>query len=197
MANKFVAGIIGILLIIAAIGGLVFLFNKIEPSLSSTDSTTAITTDVPVTNIPSTNSPSTSAPSTSAPDDNIDKIVYASGVTAGYSVVNDYTYFFFFFDNDSSKRVFWKASNLQDESNYDIKPYGDYDLFIASSYDGVDWELDEYDFHEFSVASGYRLYVSYTRIFNCKNPDYVLEDLKQNVFSNENYFNWRIENAAG
>ena len=192
MKNKLIAGIIGMILIVAAVAGFALLLDKTNSMFPEE------TTTVDSTIEPDTTTPTTSAPTTSGPIvDNTSSIVYDLEKTIGYSVVNDYTYFFFFYDNDASDTVFWKAPNINEKSDHHIKPYADYDLYIASSYDGLDWELDEYDFHDFHVRSGDRLFVSYTRIYNCKNPDFILEDLKQNVFSNDYYFDWYVDYAAG
>ena len=176
------------LLIVAVVGAFLFLFNEIDPSvLDETE-----TTEAPVTSVPSTSTPSTSAPSGQ------DNIHYAIDAKAGYVVVNDYTYFFSYYDNQYSSTVFWKSHNNGEEvSNWDIKPYSNYELYIASSYDGLKWELDEYDFHDFPVRAGERFFISYTRIKNCSNPDYVLQDLVQNVFTNHSYFHFFTGSAAG
>ena len=196
MTKTIIAGVIGLILIATALVGFSMLFDKVEAYLPEVED---VTTEE-VTNKPSggsdTSKPSGGA-STTEPSGTDSNIVYANGIKVGYSVVNEYTYFFAYYDNYSTDGVFWKASNLQEPDTHNIKPYGNYSLYIAESKDGVNWELDEYDYHDFYVGPGKRLFVSYTRIKNCSNPDYVLEDLKQNVFNDPYYFYWKIDNAAG
>ena len=206
MTKTIITGIIGLILIVAVIGGFIFLFDKVDTDFLDGDGVTTEavvkdpTTSAPTTSAPTTSAPTTSAPSTSAPGGDSDlNIVYATGAKAGYVEINDYTYFFHYYDNTTSKTVFWKShNNGEDVSDWDIKPYSSkYDLFIATSYDGEEWILDEYEFHDFPVRPGERCYISYTRVKDCTNPDYVLEELVQNVFTNSYYFNWRIDEAAG
>ena len=188
MKKTIIAGIIGLILIAAAIAGFGMLFDKVEAYLPELEDVS--TEDV--TNKPSGGS-STTEPSTSVPSDEIpDFVVYGD---VGYSIVNGYTYFFVSYTNGSEKTLYW---NCHDSSGNDgVKPFGIYEPYVALSTDGYIWALDEYTVHEFAVNPEKTIYVSYTRVKNCSDPEAVLEELSDYVFYNEYYFDWSVQDTPG
>ena len=203
MKKTILIGIVGLLVIVAGLASFMILFEKVDPSLPGDDVTTEEVTNKPSsgnnssaeTNKPSggSSSSSTTAPSTSAPsDEDSDFVVYGD---VGYSTVNGYTYFFVSYTNGTTEARYWNCHDS--EGNDGVKPYGIYEPYVAYSYDGETWKLDEYTVHQFTVIPEKTIYVSYTRVKNCSNPEAVLEELSDYVLYNDYYFNWDVLEDAG
>ena len=186
MKKTLIVGIIGLALILAAVGGFLFLFNEVSPTLPGEETDT---TDV-VTSKPSNPSEPSGGSSNSGDSGNVNDTIHLddSG-NFGYAVVNGFTYFFQKVYNGGGTTLYWNSSEGQ------IKQYGDYDLYIAFSTKALDWELDEYEIHAIPLKKQSTTYISYTRIYNCANPGYVLEDLKQHVFGNPEFIRYQIDYA--
>jgi hypothetical protein len=209
MKNNIILSIIAILLVVAAIVGIVALYRNVDSAFDTvkTDETTSSTGTSG--NKPDTEkSPSettdssveTSKPSTDYVSDDF----YINEQTqTGYRTIGNITYFFKIIepfynpDYNACNRCVWIKKN-------DIKAYSSYEVNLEYSHDSIQWDSctddlswDDYGFQEFIKDDKSVLYVSYTQIANCTNRAYVLSDLNANVFYDSSIFNYEVIWAAG
>ena len=132
-------------------------------------------------------------------------VVYVDSNGYGYSTVDGITYFFkkltvpeedvdFMMKEPDYYNIFYDYRN--------VVSYFSYNVVVSWSYDGIIWndfsgwvanDDPNYDaafMGEIAPLSSEYLsvYVSYTYISNCTNPEFVLDDLKLNVFTVEGMF---------
>ena len=214
--GSFLWSLVSILLVIAAVVGMVVMVDKIGDEFEKAEENQSDIADKTPSGdkMPSGDSGSNSGSDSdnngsSGDGEQIDPELnyYINQTTnTGYVVQGDKTIFFKriypeMINNSAGVKV--ESSCIKIGPNY-MKQYSSYSLYLAKSSDFVLWEdvvfIPEYgeDWPDwiFFSDSGY-LCVSYTSITNCNTPNLVLEDLNQNVFFNEEYFRVVHDTAAG
>ena len=195
--------IVALVLVGAALFGMVALYRNIDDAFNSDETTVATDTNG---NVVETEKP---APETSKPSENtgnnfVSDDFYIDEVNqTGYRTIGNVTYFFKVIKPVynptymSCNRCVWIKNNA-------IYPYSFYEVSLMYSHDSFQWiscsdksSWYDYGFQEFIKDDKSVLYVTYTQIVNCTNRAYVLSDLNANVFSDSSIFDYDVIWAAG
>lgn len=118
--------------------------------------------------------------------------IFAKEGAAGYKKIDNITYFYVAYDFPS----------VYDNLQYSFNAYGSYEVIPRYSYNLTSWNLIVDDVDEGVSTLGRpsapgMIYISYCSISNCSDPDSVLLDLKNNVFSNSAYYSVLLTEASG
>ena len=202
MKNNIILSIIALLLVAAAVVGMVALYRNIDDVFETdkTDETTSVTETTGNTVNTDNSSPETSKPSTDYVSDDF----YIDEVNqTGYRTIGNVTYFFKVIKPvynptyQSYNRCVWIENNA-------VFPYASYEVNLQYSFDSLQWSSclddgswDDYGFQEFIPSNDGVMYVTYTEISNCTNRAYVLSDLNANVFFDTSVFKYEVVHAAG
>ncbi len=202
MKKNTILSLTSLLLIVAAIIGVVVLVRKIDESFDSFDKSEDSDTTQD-NNLPSDSlGNSSGAVDSSAPSDssgssvNADKFYIDEASMTGFSTVGGVTYFFKVIAPDLDGNSYCLISDRN------VKAYSSYEVNLKYSYDGVSWN-SPYRYNEGEINSYFEIdiypkcYLSYTSVIGCTDPFYVLEDLKQNVFTDTDMFRYTLKDAAG
>ena len=182
---------ISLLLIIAAFAGIFVLTKSVDESFKEAmDSATEKGTG----DGSETETGGGASDTDTSGESNSDFYINTSTQT-GYRTVAGVTYFF---------KVISAAKQSDGSYRYVVvypshfHSYSGYELCVAWSDDSITFGNRANSDSAFSYAVINEVgYLSYTAISNCANPDYVLEELNQNVFFDEDMFSYSIADAAG
>ncbi len=203
-AFTIIMSIISLLLIIGAIVGTVALVRNIndvfkeEPAVTEKPGDTNAGNDTNTGGNTNTGTDTMAKPATMK----IDEVNQT-----GYATVSGVTYFFKIINKSSTESYFTVLYK-------NIQPYSSYLTYKTCSSCGqnlpklyVSWDLTSWQMPSYEYCNGGNsyfegncntpIYVAYCFISGCTNPDLVLEDLNQNVFSNESMFKYNLVNAFG
>lgn len=185
-------------ILILALGVSMFAIIKSgDKLLSNLDSYLGITTAPGTSVVPGTsgNSGTSGMPQQTTKDPYIvtepsaDIHMYDGGT--GWTTVGDITYFFRKYSFEYGEYKCFVIKSVAD--------YEDYSGVIRHSQNGIDWEISvPNDMNQITINPYmYQVvYVSYTCIQNCSNPEQVARDLS-GLYYNTNYFDIDFYNAVG
>ncbi|MBQ8141066.1 MAG: hypothetical protein IJ038_05160 [Clostridia bacterium] len=166
-----------VLLLVLSLGCVIFV--AVDNDILSGEETTALaeTTD---------GSGEASSSATTAGD-----YSYVEVGSGGYKTIDGTTYFFVKYEIPDPTNV-----NI----NFNIVDYGNYEAVLRYSYNLTNWYIVEEDvegFAELPDTTSEYLYVSYCAVTNCADPEAVLLDLRENVFTNDAYYSVIVSDVSG
>lgn len=191
--NNIVLSIIAILLVAAAVVGIVALYRNIDEIFDTGEEEI---TKVPVESTGNTANAGTS--STDTDDDFVYGDFYVDKVNmTGFHTYSDAS------DPSVSVTTFFKVFECicEDSSSNcvltikkeDIEAVEEYGLYLKFSYDGKTWQDVSYEEGVYTAIipndTGV-LYIGYLHKPNCTDPAYVLSDLNANFFTDPNLFKY-------
>ena len=195
MKQNIILSIVALLLIAGAVVGMIALVKGIENTFSSISKDSEKVTDTEKVPADTSSGDSSGGSSSSGSSGTTENSFYLNTDTmTGYHTISGVTYFF-------KKYTPIDGQNYISLYRQDIKSYGDFTVDVRYSYDAVSWfnfdwwGVSSGDLGQTSVGNG--IYVLYTSVSGCTNPDIILEDLNQNVFFEESVFKVSRVGAIG
>lgn len=186
MKKNIIVSIIALVLVAAAIVGMVALYRNIDEVFETDETTSTIQT--------SGNAANTEKP---APDLEVD--FYIDDVNmSGWYTYSDAA------DPSLSVTTFFKvfecvcggsSSCVLTINKEDVEAVQEYNLYLKISYDGKTWYDVSYEdgvFQQIIPNDTGILYVGYLHIVNCESRAYVLSDLNANFFTDKNLFKYEL-----
>ena len=203
----FLLSLISILLIVAAIVGMVVMVKNIDGVFKEESNKTNSGSKDDTNN--STDKDNTGSGSQGEDDDEVLKTDYylneATGT--GYCVIGNTTYFFMKVEDYYADYTF--GSGVTEEVHYqyfsigynNVKKFSAYEVNLMYSFDLIDWFKIDETTNGNGIYSNQLLdehiYICYTTMVGCNSPGTVLEDLNQNVFCNPFYFQYNLDFGIG
>ncbi len=184
---------ISILLIVAAIVGMVVMVKNIDGVFKEESNTTNSGSKDDTNN--STDKDNTGSGSQGEDDDEVLKTDYylneATGT--GYFVEGNVTYFF---KKIQMEKAVLNITNIAKYSSYSLVSKWSLDLNIWENINFVKEDNSSLGYQIYEPDAEYG-YLCYTTMTDCNTPLLVLEDLNQNVFFNEAYLEYNFVDALG
>lgn len=204
MKNNIIVSIIALLLVAAAIVGMVALYRNVDSAFDTdkTDETSSGSETSGSTSNTEKPSPETTKPSSDYVSDDF----YIDEVNqTGYRTIGNITYFFKVIKpvynptyQDYNCCVYIKENGLNSYASYEVIPEYSHDSLLWENFSHrIEPNVSDFDFQEFILSDDGVMYISYTHIANCTDRAYVLSDLNANVFSNSSLFKYEVIWAAG